>query len=92
MSYTVSFLILYKISQPLNKIRAGVLAAMIVLFVLCVIFMNNIFEIQSISLRTTMLLCIFTIATESVFRHLTKLFELFGEISGKIKDRKRKNM
>ena len=88
----VGFLILYKISQPLNKIRAGVLAAMIVLFVLCVIFMNNIFEIQSISLRTTMLLCIFTIATESVFRHLTKLFELFGEISGKIKDRKRKNM
>ena len=87
----VGFLILYKISQPLNKIRAAVLISMIVAFIVCGIYMNDIFDIQAISSRTAMLLCIFTIATESVFRHITKLFEFFSRMAEKIRNRKNKN-
>ena len=64
---------------------------MIVAFIVCGIYMNDIFDIQAISSRTAMLLCIFTIATESVFRHITKLFEFFSRMAEKIRNRKNKN-
>ena len=86
----VGFLILYKISQPLNKVRAAVLISMIVAFIVCGIYMNDIFDIQAISSRTAMLLCIFTIAAESVLRHITKLFEFFSRMAEKIRNRKNK--
>ena len=73
----------------MNKIRGAVLISMIAAFVLCGIYMNDVFDIQTISSRTAMLLCIFTIATESVFRHITKLFEFFARIAEKMKNRKR---
>ncbi len=85
----VGFLILYKISQPLNKLRTAVLISMIAAFVICGFYMNDLFDIQAISSRTAMLLCIFTIATESVFRHITKIFEFFARIAEKIKNKKK---
>ena len=83
----VGFLILYKIMQPLNLLRGSVLIGVIAAFILCVVFMNDLFEIHGVSVKTALLLGIFIIATESVFRYLTKLFELVSGIISKIKQK-----
>ena len=86
----VGFLILYKIMQPLNLLRGSVLIGVIAAFILCVVFMNDLFEIHGVSVKTALLLGIFIIATESVFRYLTKLFELVSGIISKIKQKLRR--
>ena len=76
--------------QPLNLLRGSVLIGVIAAFILCVVFMNDLFEIHGVSVKTALLLGIFIIATESVFRYLTKLFELVSGIISKIKQKLRR--
>ena len=69
----VGFMILYKISAPMNKIRAAILGGCIVGLVFCSIFLNNLFAITKMTTECVMLLIVFAIATEPVLRYLTIL-------------------
>ena len=69
----VGFMILYKISAPMNKIRAAILAGCAVGLIFCSIFLNDLFAITGMTTECVMLFVAFAIATEPVLRYLTLL-------------------
>jgi len=71
---TVGMLFLYRMSRPMNVLRWCIWGAMLAGLVLSSIFLNDLFGITPLSLKASMLLVIFIIATEPVLRYMTKLF------------------
>lgn len=71
----VGFMILYKISAPMNNMRRIVLCGSIAGLLFCSIFMNDLFGITSMSTKCIMLFVVFSIATEPVFRYLTAVLK-----------------
>ena len=69
----VGFMILYKISEPMNKIRAGILSGCIVGLLFCSIYLKDLFAITHMTTECVMLFVVFAIATEPVLRYLTIL-------------------
>ena len=69
----VGFMILYKISAPMNKIRAGILGGCIAGLLFCSIFLKDLFAITGMTTECVMLFVVFAIATEPVLRYLTVL-------------------
>lgn len=67
----VGFMILYRISAPMNRWRLGIFLTMVTGFLFCIGFMKELFAISYISLKCGMLLVVFVIASESIFRYLT---------------------
>ncbi len=67
----VGFMILYRISKPLNRWRRGIIVTMMFGLLFCSVFMSHLFSISDISTKTTMLLIVFVIASEAVFRYIT---------------------
>ena len=69
----VGFMILYKISAPMNKIRAGILGGCILGLLFCSIYLNDLFAITGMTTECVMLFVVSAIATEPVLRYLTLL-------------------
>lgn len=69
----VGFMILYKISAPMNKIRAGILGGCILGLLFCSIYLNDLFAITGMTTECVMLFVVFAIATEPVLRYLPLL-------------------
>ena len=69
----VGFMILYKISAPMNKIRIAILGGCIVGLLFCSIFLKDLFAITGMTTECVMLFVVFAIATEPVLRYLTVL-------------------
>lgn len=69
----VGFMILYKISAPMNIMRTIVVAGSIIGLLFCSIFLNTLFAITGMSTKCVMLFIVFSIATEPVLRYLTSL-------------------
>lgn len=69
----VGLLVLYHISAPLNKFRAGVLALTIVALVLAIIFLPHFFQLQMISRLTIFLLVVLYFAAITLFRWLCRI-------------------
>ena len=83
----VGFMILYKISAPMNKIRAAILTGCIAGLLFCSIFLNNLFAITGMTTECVMLFVVFAIATEPVLRYLTLLVEKIRALYVKLKDK-----
>ena len=71
----VGFMILYKISAPMNKIRFSIVIGCIAGLLFCSIFLKDLFAITSMTKECIMLFVVFAIATEPVLRYLTTLVE-----------------
>ena len=71
----VGFMILYKISAPMNKIRFSIVSGWIAGLLFCSIFLKDLFAITSMTKECIMLFVVFAIATEPVLRYLTTLVE-----------------
>lgn len=71
----VGFMILYKISAPMNKIRFSIVSGCIAGLLFCSIFLKDLFAITSMTKECIMLFVVFAIATEPVLRYLTTLIE-----------------
>lgn len=69
----VGLLVLYHISAPLNKFRAGVLALTIVALALAIIFLPHFFQLQMISRLTIFLLVVLYFAAVTLFRWLSRI-------------------
>ena len=84
----VGFMILYKISAPMNKIRAAILAGCAIGLVFCSIFLNDLFAITGMTTECIMLFVVFAIATEPVLRYLTlfvgKLRYYYQRLRGRV--------
>lgn len=82
----VGFMILFRISMPMNKYHWAVIIGCIVAMILCVLVFNNLFSISYVSKECVMLFILFAIATEPAMRYLSKLFELIGEKIEEVED------
>ena len=71
----VGFMILFKISVPLNKYRGTVLVCNMIAFVLCAVVLNELFAIKSMSRICVLLFVVFSFAAESLFRILSHIVE-----------------
>ena len=69
----VGFMILYKISAPMNKFRFIILSGCITGLLFCSIFLKELFAITRMTTECVMLFVVFAIATEPVLRYLTVL-------------------
>ncbi|MGI6010899.1 MAG: cation-translocating P-type ATPase [Ruminococcus sp.] len=69
----VGFMILYRISKPMNAIRWSIFIGVIVGMLFCIMFIPDLFAISKVSLKCGMLLGVFTLATEPVLRY-TSIF------------------
>ena len=83
----VGFMILYKISAPMNKIRAAILIGCIAGLLFCSIFLNDLFAITGMTTECVMLFVVFAIATEPVLRYLTLLVEKIRALYVKLKEK-----
>lgn len=84
----VGFMILYRVSVPMNRWRWMIFFSMIVGLIFCRYFMSDLFAMSDISIQCTMLLSVFTIASESIFRYLTLLCQWIQKIYKSIKGRR----
>lgn len=76
----VGFMILGKIAKPTNKLHIALIAVMVAGMAYCIIFQSELFGINNISGQTAMLLIVFLIATESLFRYIYKFTSFCGRI------------
>ena len=75
----VGFMILARISIPINRYRTGVMIGCIIGLAFTAYFFNSLFSITYISTECIMLFVLFAIATEPCMRYLTTLFEYIEE-------------
>lgn len=71
----VGFMILFRISKPMNMIRWTIWVTMLFGILFSIFFAKNLFNISHISLKGGMLLAVFSLLTEPIFRYTTLLVE-----------------
>jgi cation-transporting ATPase E len=76
----VGFMILAKVATPMNRLHAGLIIVMLAGMVYCLFFKREFFGINAISGQALMLLIVFLIATEGLFRYIYKFTNLCGRI------------
>ena len=72
-------MILYQIASPMTRYHWLIWGCMAAGLLYCMIFMNHIFAITSISEKSFMLLVIFALLTEPAFRYLSILTRKLSE-------------
>ena len=83
----VGFMILFKICEPFNWMRGIVWVGSIIGLLGCSIFLPKLFAITGMSTKCIMLFVVFSIATEPLFRYLTKLVSGLRKLHLKIHTR-----
>lgn len=71
----VGFMILFRISKPMNMLRWAIWGVMLTCLLLSIMFAKDLFNISHISLKGGMLLAVFSLLTEPLFRYTTLLVE-----------------
>lgn len=88
----VGIMILYRIASPMTKWHWAMWFSMIFGLLFCMVFMNHIFAITTLSRKCGMLLIIFAIITEPALRYLSlliqKIWDFAHWVKKKIKERK----
>ena len=84
----VGFLFLGKVAVPPNKLHIGMMVALILGMAYCVIFMPQLFDIDAITMKAAMLLVVFLIATEGLFRYVHKGIGIMANISEQRQNKK----
>lgn len=74
----VGFMILGKVAKPTNRFHVALIAVMIIGMGYCVFFKPEMFGINNISTQAAMLLVVFLIATEGLFRYVYRFIGLFA--------------
>lgn len=76
----VGFMILAKVAKPMNKLHIAMIAVMLLGMGYCIFFQKDFFGINHISTQAMMLLIVFLIATEALFRYIYKFVNFCGKI------------
>lgn len=80
----VGFMILYRISQPMNLVRWVVWGGCIIGLVLSSVFLSQLFTITEMSTKCIMLFVVFSIVTEPVMRYLSLIVRKIQEGAQKL--------
>jgi cation-transporting ATPase E len=79
----VGFMILYKISLPMNKFRVAIITMCIAGLLICSLWLPELFSITGMSKECIMLFVVFSIATEPILRYLTMAMDKFVQFVSK---------
>lgn len=71
----VGFMILFKISEPMNLLRILIWVGCMIGLLFCSIFLKQLFALSEMSTKCVMLFGVFSIATEPVFRYLSLIVQ-----------------
>ena len=74
----VEFMILARVARPMTKMHLIMLAALITGFFYAIIFHNELFGISDMTWQTMLLLIVFLIATQAVFRYFYRFTTFVG--------------
>ena len=85
----VGFMILGKVATPANKFHIALIAVMLAGMTYCIFFQKDFFGITSISTQAMMLLVVFLIATEGLFRYIYKFTTFVGNHTRRRKEKKK---
>ena len=83
----VGFMILFRISTPMNKYHWTVILGCIAGLAFVAYFFSGVFSIQHISRECIMLFVLFAIATEPAMRYLEMLFDILEKKTEEIADK-----
>lgn len=75
----VGFMILYRISKPMNVLHVSMLVIVILGYLFGMFFMSDFFSITAITKQCAMLTVVFAIMTEPVLRYLSIIFDHINE-------------
>ena len=75
----VGFMVLFKISSPMNRFRQIIFCSSFAGMLIFSLFFSKLFSLTKISPTSILLLVILFFTAESIFRFLTKLSELIGK-------------
>lgn len=75
----VGFMVLYKISSPMNRFRQIIFCSSFAGMLIFSLFFSKLFSLTKISPTSILLLVILFFTAESIFRFLTKLSELISK-------------
>lgn len=75
----VGFMVLYKISSPMNRFRQIIFFSSLAGMLIFSLFFSKLFSLTKISPTSILLLVILFFTAESIFRFLTKISELIGQ-------------
>lgn len=78
----VEFLILARVAQPMNKLHIGMMIGMVGGFFYAILFHNDLFGIDPMNVQCALLLVVFLLATEAVFRYFYKFTTFCGRYIG----------
>ena len=81
----VGFMILYHIAKPMTTPHAILIAAMVIGWLFCMLFFSELFAITAVTGKCAMLMIVFAVTTEPVFRYLIQLVETVQKWGGKLK-------
>ena len=81
----VGFMILYHIAKPMTTPHAILIAAMVIGWLFCMLFFSELFAITAVTGKCAMLMIVFAVITEPVFRYLIQLVETVQKWGGKLK-------
>lgn len=76
----VGFIILVKISQPLNRMKYGILVFNIFGLAFCGIFLHQLFALSEMSKICVLLTIVFAFSAESLFRYLSISIEKLNDL------------
>ncbi|MBQ1407730.1 MAG: HAD-IC family P-type ATPase [Eubacterium sp.] len=79
----VEFLILARVAKPMNKLHVGMMLVMIAGFFYAIIFHNELFGISPMNGKTWLLLIVFLIATEALFKACYEIAAVLGLVATK---------
>lgn len=88
----VGLMILFKISQPMNKLRWVVWIGVTLGLLISIIFVNELFAISVVSTKCAMLLGVFAIATEPVLRYSEALIQKIEQLGSSFNQRRKKKV
>ena len=80
----VGFMIVYRISEPMNTLRWVVWGGCIAGLLFCSTQLNDLFAISGMSTKCVMLFVVFAIATEPVLRYLSIAVQYLQEFGSKL--------
>jgi cation-transporting ATPase E len=79
----VEFMILAKVAQPMDRLHLTMMIVMVAGFAYAIIFHNTLFGISEMNWQCVLLLIVFMVATEAIFRYFYKFTTFVGNTIGR---------
>ena len=79
----VEFMILARVAKPMNRVHVGMMVVMLAGFFYAILFHNNLFGISPLDWQSALLLVVFILATECLYRYFYRFTTFLERLAEK---------